>query len=130
MLDVKVDLIKNRLYITLGRIQKNRVKNAASVVEKAVFKLEPGFTCVTRVIDARDIDSDDIAEIKRIQTTLAECGMAKAVRIGAENGKQLLKMVGKDAAYLATEACSLEEAEQILDAWVDQDAKVKMGEGL
>lgn len=117
MLEVKVDLLKNRLYITLGRIQKNKVKNAHEVVGKAAKKLAPGFTCVTRIFDARDIDQNDIDEIKKIQVMLADLGMAKAVRIGMEDGKVLLNQVGENATYVAAEAATLDQAEKILDRW-------------
>ena len=117
MLEVKVDLLKNRLYITLGRIQKNKVKSAHEVVGKAAKKLAPGFTCITRIVDARDIDQNDIDEIKEIQVILADLGMAKAVRIGMADGKQLLNQVGKDAAYGVEDAATLNQAEQILDTW-------------
>jgi len=117
MLEVKVDLLKNRLYITVGRIQKNKVNNAHEVVGKAANKLTPGFTCVTRIFDARDIDENDIHQIKKIQAMLADLGMAKAVRIGMADGKQLLNQAGKEAAYDADDAATLEQAEQILDNW-------------
>jgi hypothetical protein len=117
MLEVKVNLLKNRLYITLGRLQKNKVKNAYDVVEKAAKKLSPGFTCITRIIDARDIDQNDIEEIQRIQLMLGDLGMTKAIRIGMADGKQLLNEVGKKAAYGASDAATLDQAEQILDNW-------------
>lgn len=117
MLEVKVDLLKNRLYITVGRIQKNKVKNAHEVVGKAARKLTPGFTCVTRIFDARDIDENDIAEIKEIQIMLADLGMAKAVRIGMADGKQLLNQVGENSLYGAEDAATLDQAEQLLDNW-------------
>ena len=123
MLEVKIDLLKNRLYITLGRIQKQKVKNAHEVVEKAAKKLAPGFTCVTRIFDARDIDQNDIDEIKKIQTLLTELGMSKAVRIGMEDGKELLHQVGKDATYVASEAATLDQAEQILDNWENSTSR-------
>lgn len=117
MLEVKVDLLKNRLYITLGRIQKNKVKSAHEVVGKAAKKLTPGFTCVTRIVDARDIDQNDIDEIKEIQALLAGLGMAKAVRIGMADGKQLLNQVGKNTLYGTEDAATLDQAEQLLDNW-------------
>jgi len=98
--------------------RKTGSKTQQALLKKPFLNWNPGLPALPGLL------------MQGILTPTIECGMAKAVRIGAENGKQLLKMVGKDAAYLATEACSLEEAEQILDAWVDQDAKVKMGEGL
>lgn len=118
MLDVKVDLLKNRLYITVGRIQKNKVKNSFDIVEKAASKLEQGFTCITRIIDARNIDQNDIEEIKKIQLMLSENGMAKAVRVGVENGKLLLNRVGKDSEYIASDATTIDEAEKMLTDWI------------
>ena len=117
MLEVKVDLLKNRLYITLGRILKNKVKNAHEMVEKAAKKLTPGFTCVTRIFDARDIDQNDIDEIQKIQAMLADLGMAKAVRIGMADGKQLLNQVGGNTLYGTEDAATLDQAEQLLDNW-------------
>ncbi len=125
MLEVKVDLLKNRLYITLGRIQKNKVKNAHEVVGKSAKKLAPGFTCVTRIVDARDIDQNDIDEIKKIQAMLAGLGMAKAVRIGMADGKQLLNQVGKNTLYGTEDAATLDQAEQLLDAWENGAGKDK-----
>jgi hypothetical protein len=124
MFDAKVDLLKNRLYITLGRVQKNQVKNSFEMVQKAAAKLEPGFTCVTRIIDTRDIDENDIAEIQKVQKMLADYGMSRVIRVGVQQGKNMMKTVGNDVAYPVEEAGTTEEAEQILDTWIaDQERR-------
>lgn len=124
MFDAKVDLLKNRLYITLGRVQKNQVKNSFDMIQKAAAKLEPGFTCVTRIIDTREIDENDIAEIQRIQKMLADYGMSRVIRVGAQKGRTLMQTVGDNVSYPVEEAGTIEEAEQILDAWVaDQERR-------
>ena len=129
MFDAKVDLLKNRLYITLGRVQKNKVKNSFEIVQKAAAKLEQGFTCVTRIIDTRDIDENDIAEIQKIQKMLADYGMSRAIRIGARAGKSMMQTVGNNVSYLVDEADTVEQAEQILDAWAaDQERRQQKAE--
>ncbi|NOY68336.1 MAG: hypothetical protein GXP53_02425 [Deltaproteobacteria bacterium] len=117
MLDVKVNILKNRLYITLGRIPKNRVNGAHLTIEKALINLAPGFTCITRVVDIRDVDEKDIAEIMKVQGLLEEHGMAMAARVGAEHGKEILTFTGKSVGYAAFTAKTIDEAERLLDEW-------------
>jgi hypothetical protein len=118
MLDARVDFLKNRLYITLGRVQKNKVKNSFEMVQKAAAKLEPGFTCVTRIIDTREVDENDIAEIQKIQKMLADFGMSRAIRVGVEKGKTMMQTVGNNVHYMVDEAGTVEQADKILDAWI------------
>ena len=122
MLEIKIDLLKNRLYITLGRVRKDKVADSARQLEEEIHKLEPGFTCITRMIDVREIDANDVRAIIEIQDMLAEHGMSKAVRVGADAGKELLDRIGQDVSYIALSADTLEEAEQILDEWESGEA--------
>ncbi len=122
MLEIKIDLLKNRLYITLGRVRKDKVADSARQIEEEIHKLEPGFTCITRMIDVREIDANDVRAIIEIQDMLAEHGMSKAVRVGADAGKELLDRIGHDVSYSALSADTLEEAEQILDEWESGEA--------
>jgi hypothetical protein len=117
MLDVKVNLLKNRLYITLGRVRRDKVTEAAKQVAAEVCKLDPGFTCIARIVDIRDIDESDISEIRRIQELLASHGMSKVIRVGVDDGKQLLDDIAKGLNYITGFASTLEEAEASLDAW-------------
>lgn len=120
MLNVQIDLIKNRLYLTVGSIHHNNIRLSVNLVEKALCKLEAGFTCITRVIDAVDFDREEIEEIQTIQKLLAEHEMAHMVLIGDVKGRHLLKTFGREVPYRITEAASMEEAEEILDEWVKQ----------
>lgn len=115
MLHVTVDLLRNRLYLTLGWIQKNKIKEAMPAIEKATGKLTPGFSCITRIIDTRKADTADMAEIKKIQQYLISRGMSRVVRVGAESGKKLFRLLGKDYQSISHEAATLEKAETILD---------------
>jgi len=122
MLETKVDLLKNRLYITLGRVRKDKVSDSARKIEVEIHKLEPGFTCITRIIDVREIDANDVRAIIEIQDLLAEHGISRAVRVGDDSGKELIDRIGKDVSYIALSADTLEEAEQILDEWESREA--------
>jgi hypothetical protein len=115
MFHIRVDLIKNRLYLTLGCITKNKVDRALLRIEQAARKLDPGFTCVTRIIDYREIDASDIDGIKSIQKRLLTCGMSRMVRVGHEPGRQFLHLVGTELQGIAQDADNLEEAESLLD---------------
>ncbi len=127
MLDVRVDLIKNRLYLTVSGLYRNNTQLSVSLLEKAVHKLAPGFTCITRVINGGDLDDGDIAEIQAIQKLLADHQMAHVVRIGDENGRQLLNTFGRKVPYRITEAASMEDAEEILDQWTKQHERAAEG---
>lgn len=125
MLQIKVDVLKNRLYLTMGRVRKDKVADASKRIEKEIHRLDTGFSCITRILDVRDIDENDIREIMNIQDLLAEKGMARVVRVGIEEGKELLDRVGQDVGYIALTADDLEEAEEILDELDARDAKRK-----
>ena len=122
MLHVTVDLLRNRLYLTLGWIQKNKIKDAMPAIEKATSKLSPGFSCITRIIDTRKADTADMAEIKKIQQYLISRGMSRVVRVGAEPGKKLFRLLGKDFQSISHDAATLEEAENLLDTALAEDS--------
>jgi hypothetical protein len=125
MLQIKVDVLKNRLYLTLGRVRKDKVTDSSKRIEEEIHRLDNGFSCITRILDVRDIDENDIREIMKIQDLLAEKGMARVVRVGIEEGKELLDRIGQDVDYIALTADDLEEAEKILDELDARDAKRK-----
>ncbi len=125
MLEIKVDILKNRLYLTLGRVRKDKVADSSKRIEEEIHRLDQGFSCITRILDVRDIDENDIHEIIKIQDLLSEKGMSRAVRVGIEAGKELLDSIGQDANYVALSADNLEEAEKILDELDERDAKKK-----
>ena len=125
MLEIKVDILKNRLYLTLGRVRKDKVADSSKRIEEEIHRLDQGFSCITRIVDVRDIDENDIHEIIKIQDLLSEKGMSRAVRVGIEAGKELLDRIGEDAGYVALTADNLEEAEKILDELDERDALKK-----
>ena len=88
MLEIKVDVLKNRLYLTLGRVRKDKVSDSAKRIEEQIHRLDAGFSCIARILDVRAIDENDIREIMKIQDLLAEKGMTRVVRVGIEEGKK------------------------------------------
>jgi len=129
MLEIKVDVLKNRLYLTLGRVRKDKVSDSAKRIEEQIHRLDAGFSCIARILDVRAIDENDIREIMKIQDLLAEKGMTRVVRVGIEEGKKLLDSIGQDVGYVALSADDLEEAEEILDELDERDAKKKKAAG-
>ena len=47
MLDVKINSIKNRLYITMGDLKSADIAAYVNKIESACSNLAPGFTCLT-----------------------------------------------------------------------------------
>ena len=125
MLEIKVDVLKNRLYLTLGRVRKDKVADSSRKIEEEIHRLDPGFSCITRILDVRDIDENDVLEIIKIQDLLTEKGMARAVRIGVDKGKELIDTIGEDGSYVTLTADSLEEAEKMLDELDERDSLKK-----
>ncbi len=121
MFEVSPNPLKNRLYITMGRVRKDKLKDVEPVVEKAVEGLDSGFTCVTQVIDHREIEIADVEKIKLIQDYLVSKGMVMVVRVGLDSGTELIDEMGQIAGYEALNAKSLEEADKMLDDWEDKN---------
>jgi len=119
MLDVRVNLLKNRLYITLGRGRKHKLENSIQILENAADKLTPGFTCVTRITDCRGFDSTENGFCARIEKLLSDRGMAHLIRIGdvdtANSGNCEI-------------ADTMESADQILDLW--ETTRIKQSAGM
>ena len=121
MFEVKTNLLKNRLYLTFGRIAPDKLNEMKNKVFEAVEKLEPGFTCVTRIVDHREFSIADVEHHKSIQEFLKAKGVSKVVRIGVESGKEFLAELSEITGYQAHTANSLEEADLFLNKWVAEN---------
>lgn len=109
MLDVRVNLLKNRLYVTLSRVRQHELENSLQILENATKKLAPGFTCIARLIDFRGFDSRNGSLYEKIEQSLCDCGMVHMVRIGGCNDWI------SGASGICTFADTVEAADQILD---------------
>lgn len=119
MHEIKTDPDKNRLYITLEKIDnESEMKKIVEQVRSECRKLKKGFTCLT---DLRNYEyQDEIFEkyIKVAQESLLEAGMSKAVRVHRKAGYLAhiqFETVSLDLGYRAKNVTSIEEAERILD---------------
>lgn len=126
MMDIKVDLLKNRLYITYSPYPENSRENGFQAITKATEKLAPGFTCITRITDIRHIDHKIMQFVRQATQLLVDQGMACAVRIGDFSGNNTAgekngapRIKNGDAPYKCpiSTADTLEKAEIILDQW-------------
>ncbi|MCK5784647.1 MAG: hypothetical protein KAH06_09370 [Desulfobacterales bacterium] len=118
MYEVKASLLKNRLYITIGKVFSKEIKDISKDVEKVAWELRPGFTCITRITDLGDLTEHESGQIKKIQDYLLSIGMAKVVRVGYQPGTQALEKTGKEVGYSAESVSSIKKAERILDDFV------------
>ncbi len=119
MYDVTADIEKNRIYITVGKLEGESAMQAlAQAVKAECQKLKKGFTCIT---DLRKYEvQDDRFEnyVTQTQEAMIEAGMSKVVRVRRETG--LLGHFQFDNAsmnvgYHAENVTSMEDAEKILD---------------
>jgi hypothetical protein len=117
MFKVDIDLLKNRLYLTVGPINKDRLDSVIDEIAEAVDQLDRGFTCVTRVIDVRKLGEQDVLTVIKVQDLLTTKGVSMVARVGIVEGKQILDRIGEDAGYLAVNVESLADADGVLDKW-------------
>ncbi len=117
---VRADAGKNRIYITIGKIEDEA--EMQSLVDKAKSecgKLSDGFTCLT---DLRGYEfQDEIFEkyIKEIQESFLARGLSKVVRVHRWSGLLghiQFDNVSLDLGYSGENVTSIEEAERILDS--------------
>jgi len=119
MYDVKADIEKNRIYITIGKIEGEAAMQALSqTVISECQKLKKGFTCIT---DLRKYEvQDDMFEsyVKETQEAMIQAGLAKVVRVRRETGLLghfQFDNASMDVGYHAENVTAMAEAEKILD---------------
>ncbi len=82
MLDIKINLLKNRLYITYSPYPEDPYGNGIHAIRKAAGKLSSGFGCITRFTDIRSMDQQTDRQVREAREMLVDMGMTRAVRIG------------------------------------------------
>ena len=126
MLDIKINLLKNRLYITYSPYPESSWEKSIYAIKRAADKLSPGFSCVTRITDIRNIDDNIIRFIRQARKMLVDKGMARAVRIGEPSRRETRSANGNDpetenrygnCKCRISTADTPEKAEIILDRW-------------
>ena len=120
MYDIKTDTEKNRIIITIGKLEdESEIKALAQSVKSACRKLKKGFTCITDLRKYAVMDDQFEKYVQETQTAMIEAGLSEVVRVRREMG--LLGHFQFDNAssavgYHAQNVTTMEEAEKILDA--------------
>jgi hypothetical protein len=119
MYDVKANIEKNRITITIGKIKGEAAMQALSqTVISECQKLKKGFTCIT---DLRKYEvQDDQFEyyVKQTQEAMIAAGLTKVVRVRRETGLLghfQFDNASMDVGYHAENVTAMAEAEKILD---------------
>ncbi len=116
---VAFDKDKNRLYLTLGKLEgQAEIAHVAEKIGKACRELEPGFDCLTDLREYELIDENLEVFIRDIQRYLVEAGIGRVVRVvrkfGAWGHLQFDR-TSMNVGYHARHVNSMEEALAILD---------------
>jgi hypothetical protein len=82
MHEIRTDLTKNRLYVTLyGFSSMSQVNDTIREMEEAVHRLKPGFDVVTDISNYKPALPEIAQAIQQMQVFLKQSGMRRAVRI-------------------------------------------------
>ena len=117
MFDTKIDVKKNRLYITLGVMEPGEPQQAADAIISDIDKMRKGFTIINDISQLKIVDEADQAHILRAQEHALKAGVSRVVRVvGASMLAQLqMDRKSKEAGYKADFFKSIEDAEKALD---------------
>lgn len=116
---IKSNIEKNRLYITLGKMDDPEIRGLIKDITHNASKLKRGFTCL---VDIRNMDikysEKQMFTMELIMGGLIDAGMGRVVRVVSKKNKiSQMKMEHGSRAlgYRARPASTIEEAERFLD---------------
>lgn len=116
---LKIDISKNRLYITMtGFFNYEEMKKWAEETVSTVKKLPRGFDVITDISQFKPTTPEGTKEIERVQSFLKTSGVRRGVQVVGENvlaGLQFKRMSvlsGYDPTNVDTPA----EAEKLLNS--------------
>lgn len=117
-IDIRADIVKNRLYLVLiGFFQDDEVKAASDKCIAEASKLKPGFDVINDISQFKPATPKGADEIKRTQLFVKQHGVKRVIRIvgDAVITQAQFSRQEKEAGYNADTAATLTEAEKILD---------------
>lgn len=118
MYDIRVDTVKNRLYVTLtGFFALDEIKKCGNETIEATKRLRPGYDVVTDITQFK-VGTPEVAEdIKRVQHHFSVSGVRQGVRIVGRNpiAKIQFRRTGSEVAYNSTDVATPADAEALLD---------------
>lgn len=116
---VEFDKEKNRLYLTLGKLENSdEIQEIAEKIRVACRDLRPGFNCLTDLRDYELIEKGLEPDIKAVQRFLVDAGLTRVVRVVRKFGTWGHLQFDKssmDVGYHAQNVNSMDEALAILD---------------
>ncbi len=120
MFNVNSDPSKNRLYITLEKLEEAIIKPILKDLTSHVDTLKTGFTCL---VDIRNMSYEEHADgaeyVEIIQGALRDAGMSKVVRVVDNknlDSQDIMNERSSTLGYKGAAAYSIEEAEKLLSS--------------
>ena len=119
MYEIKLDMDKNRLYLTFGKIEDEaEMQEIVQNIKSQSRKLKNGFTCLTDLRKYDPVNGIYEKYIKESQEALIESGMSRVVRVRRPMGSMAhfqFDNVSYEVGYHAPNVTSIEEGERMLD---------------
>ncbi|HVZ32764.1 MAG TPA: hypothetical protein VG963_10080 [Polyangiaceae bacterium] len=118
MYSIRVDVDRNRLYVTLvGFFSVAEIKRCGDETIEATKQLRRGYDVITDITQFKAGTADVAADIERVQAHFRRSGARQGVRIVGSNvlsGMQF-RRTGRSAEHNSVNVRSLEEAEKLLN---------------
>lgn len=121
---IKSNIEKNRLYITLGKMDDPEIRGLIKEITHHASVLKPGFSCL---VDIRNMDikysEKQMFTMELVMGGLIDAGMSRVVRVVSKKNKisqMKMEQESRSLGYRARPASTIEEAERILD---EEDAR-------
>jgi len=125
MYEIKLDMDKNRLYLTFGKIEDEaEMLEIVQNIKSRCKQLKNGFTCLTDLRKYDPVNGIYEKYIKEVQQSLIEAGMSRVVRVRRPMGSMAhfqFDNVSYEVGYHAPNVTSIEEGERLLDENVSDE---------
>jgi hypothetical protein len=118
MYNIRVDTVKNRLYVTLvGFFSLDEIKKCGDETIEATKRLRSGYDVVTDISQFKAGTPEVAEDIKRVQHHFRSSGARQGARIVGENpiAKMQFRRTSSQVAYNSVDVATLAEAERLLD---------------
>jgi hypothetical protein len=119
MYEIKIDRVKNRLYITMeGFFSTEEMKQCSDKVIEAAKKLKPEYDVITDISNFAPVAPETLQEITRVQDYFRKSGVRHGVRVVGKRvvTEMQFKRLGKGVGYSPIDVATLDEANRFLDS--------------
>ncbi len=115
MYQIKIDELKNRVYIILGAIEAGEGQKINDEVQKAVTKLKKGFTAVSDITQFSFSDPKEGEWADKTIQLFAEAGLATVARVTG-NKTSTVERADPTYGYRIVMVSEFSEADPLLDS--------------